>query len=429
MKKVNSAAIQMELIKYLTPKVRSIVTDDFDESLNYLSQYIDLNIEEVPSGTECWTWPIPQKWSLKHAKVKFKDEVILDGNEHALTVAPYSQSFSGSVTREELIKHLRWSDKYPDAFVYEFRYAYNYQMKDWCLSMPLNRVNNLEEGKYEVDISTVLEDGSLKIGESFLQGKNPETIVIISHLCHPGQSNDGVAGVVSALRLFQSLTERSSLKYSYLFLALPETIGSVAYLWKNFEKLNQFKFGICVEMPGVDNPLCLKESHIANSKIDKVARSVFKRRLPDKHKISSFWDAYGNDELVFSDPDINVPMIGVQHHDFPEYHTSRDSIDTIIPERLDETHHIMEEIIDIMEKDYIPVKLFKGPLYLSRFNLYVDIFENFNLHVQIRKIMNKFDSSSSVFEIAEELGLDFYELYDYLELWINAGLLEKRLTT
>ena len=82
-----------------------------------------------------------------------------------------------------------------------------------------------------------------------------------------------------------------------------------------------------------------------------------------------------------------------------------------------------------MEKDYIPVKLFKGPLYLSRFDLYVDIFENFNLHVQIRKIMNKFDSSSSVFEIAEELELDFYELYDYLELWINAGLLEKRLIT
>lgn len=429
MKKIiKSASEQMELIKYLTPKVRSIVTDDLDESLNYLSEFVDLNIQEIPSGTECWTWPIPKKWSLKRAQVKYNNQVILDGTEHPLAVAPYSQSFSGLVTKNELLKHLRWSDKYPDAFVYEFRYAYNYQMNDWCLSMPLSRVVKLEDGEYSVDISTELVDGSLKVGESWLEGQNKDTIILVSHLCHPGQANDGVAGVISALRLFQSLAQRPNLKYSYVLLALPETIGTVAYLWQNMEKLKQFKFGICVEMPGVNNPLCMKESHLANSKIDRVARAVFKRELPDNHKIDGFWNMYGNDELVFADPDFNVPVIGIQHFNFPEYHTSLDSVDTVIPERLDETHQVMEQIIDIMEKDYIPIKLFKGPLYLSRFNLYVDAIENFNLHVQVRRIMNKFNSSSSVFDIAEELELDFYELYNYLELWIKAGLLTKGLS-
>ena len=58
---------------------------------------------------------------------------------------------------------------------------------------------------------------------------------------------------------------------------------------------------------------------------------------PKSQHLHCFWDLA-----------VLLPVV-LQHHDFPEYHTSRDSIETVIPERLDETHHIMEEIIDIME--------------------------------------------------------------------------------
>ena len=45
--------------------------------------------------------------------------------------------------------------------------------------------------------------------------------------------------------------------------------------------------------------------------------------------LRSFRDGYGNDELVFADPDFDIPMIALQHYPFDEYHTSKDDISTV----------------------------------------------------------------------------------------------------
>ena len=99
----------LKIIKDLYMYNRSIITEDFDKALEYIAEIIDLNIIEIPSGTECWTWIIPQKWTINEAIVKDGKEIILNFNDHPLHVAAYSQPFEGYVNKKELLKHLKWS--------------------------------------------------------------------------------------------------------------------------------------------------------------------------------------------------------------------------------------------------------------------------------------------------------------------------------
>ena len=405
---------------------RSLVTDGFDRALEGLQGYVPMSVVAVPSGTDCWTWRVPPKWTVRQAWIKAGDKVVLDDGEHPLAVAPYSEPFEGRASREELIKHLRWSERWPDAFVFEYRYAANYRMRDWCFSLPYERVQALSDDYYDVHIDVELSDGAMKIGEAILPGEREEIVVIMSHLCHPGQANDGLAGMAAAVRVFQELAARPRRKYTYMLLAPPETFGTVAYLWSRGELVERLKYGIFIEMPGVDNPLCLKRSHKDNDRIDRIARHVFREVLGEGNYLEGgFRELYGNDEIVQADPDFDLPMISVQHFDFPEYHTSRDDPSTVKLERLDEAHRVIMGIIDVLEDDYVPERLFKGPAYLSRYGLYVDTHQDPVLHRQVWNIMQRLGTGESVFDMADELRLSFRQLLDYLDGWEQAGLIRR----
>lgn len=62
--------MMMKLINDLWFKRRDIVSDGFDESLDYISRVIPLKIHKIPSGTKCWTWIVPEKWSVKEAYIE-----------------------------------------------------------------------------------------------------------------------------------------------------------------------------------------------------------------------------------------------------------------------------------------------------------------------------------------------------------------------
>ena len=114
---INTAKEEFGLIERLAPLKRTMICDDFDKALGILSQHMPLNIVRVPSGTDCWTWKIPQKWTAISATIHNQDgELVLNADEHPLALAPYSIPFEGRLTRDELINHLRWSDKYPRCF-------------------------------------------------------------------------------------------------------------------------------------------------------------------------------------------------------------------------------------------------------------------------------------------------------------------------
>jgi hypothetical protein len=87
-----------------------------------------------------------------------------------------------------------------------------------------------------VVIRTRFEPGTLKVGEVVVPGGQPESFVLVAHLCHPAMVNDDLTGVVVGLeamrRLLDGFPDRQP-DYTYRLLILPETIGSVAYLSHN----------------------------------------------------------------------------------------------------------------------------------------------------------------------------------------------------
>jgi len=239
----------IKLINQLWFKRRDIVSDGYDESLGYIFQIIPLKIHEIPSGTKCWTWIVPEKWGVKEAYIEDLDgNRILDLKDHPLHVVSYSLPIDKVVTKEELMKHLHTNPKRPGAIPFEFKY---YE-RDWGFCIQHNRLKEFTKDKYGVFIDSKFEKGTLKVGDYTIEGEPNEIIVIVAHLCHPAMVNDDLTGVAVLVDIAKELNERRN-HYTYKFLLVPETIGSVAYLSQNEDVIPKLKCGIFLEMLGNNN--------------------------------------------------------------------------------------------------------------------------------------------------------------------------------
>jgi aminopeptidase-like protein len=158
--------------------------------------------------------------------------------------------------------------------------------------------------------------------------------------------------------------------------------------------------------------------------LERVARHV----IPQKNtnfREGPFGKIVGNDEMVFNGPGINVPTVSISRWPYPEYHTSDDNLSIISEEKLIESKNVIQEIINILENDYTPKRLFKGPVFLSRYGLWVDWRINKKLNEKIEQIMLRFEGDKSVFDISEELGMEFNEVLNYVNKFYEKSLIAK----
>ncbi len=410
----------MQLINDIWFLRRDIISDGFDEALEYISKIIPLKIHQIPTGTKCWTWVVPEKWSVGEAYIEdLQGNRILDVKNHPLHVMSYSLPIDKTVSKEELLEHVHTRIDKPNAIPFDFKY---YQ-KDWGFCMEHNKLETLTQDKYKVFIDSTFQKGNLKVGEYTIAGKTKETIVLVAHLCHPCQVNDDLAGVAVLIDVAKELAKKDNY-YSYKILILPETIGSVAYLSQNEKIIPQLKYGIFLEMLGNDNAFALQLSRQGDTKIDKIARYAMKRTLKDFRE-GAFRKIICNDEMVFNGPGVNIPMISVSRWPYPEYHTSDDSPSIVSQERLEESKNLILEILDILDKDYIPKRTFKGPIFLSGFGLWVDWRVNRALNSNIEQIMLRLEGDKSVFDIASELDMDFDTVREYIDKFFDNKLITK----
>ena len=56
---------------------RSLTGDGNRESLQILSELIDLEINEARFGTKCFDWNVPPEWNIKEAWIKIVKEIKL----------------------------------------------------------------------------------------------------------------------------------------------------------------------------------------------------------------------------------------------------------------------------------------------------------------------------------------------------------------
>jgi aminopeptidase-like protein/aminoglycoside N3'-acetyltransferase len=394
-----------ELISALWKLPRDIVSDGYDTALQALSTQVPMVVHEYPTGTECWTWLIPEKWTCREAWLETLDgRRLLSYEDNPLHVISYSLPIDREVSREELFDHLHTHPELYDAIPFIFKY---YE-RDWGLCSSRELKDSLQDERYRVTIRSDFSYGTLKVGEVTVVGKSDQTFVLCAHLCHPAMVNDDLSGVIVGLTVMQELLKRSNLYYTYRFLILPETIGSVAYLSHQRELIPKMIGGLFLEMLGLENPHALQLSYATDTELDRCLTQVLKRSDPGGW-IGPFRTVVGNDERQFNAPGVRVPMLSLSRvmrkkpgswPYYPEYHSSHDNLELTSISRLVESRNLVLTMIDAVEGNQVPVNRYQGEIFCSRYGLNIDAYTNPEGNRALFDIIFQIDGRRSISEIA-----------------------------
>ena len=327
LKKISEIGIEMhDMMVKLYPICRSITGDGVRKTLDIISEQVPLEKHEIPTGTEVFDWMVPKEWNIKDAYVKKSNgEKIIDFQKSNLHVLNYSVPVHKTVSLSELKDHLFTLPDQPTLIPYRTSYYY----ENWGFCITHKQFLQLQEDEYEVVIDSTLEDGSLSYGEYFIKGESKDEVLLTCYTCHPSMCNDNLSGVVLLTFLAKHL-KNLSLQYSYRFLFIPETIGSIVWLYRNEQNVTKIKHGLvatCVGDPGIST---YKKSRQGNAEIDQTVIEVLKKS-GDDYKITNF-EPLGSDERQFCSPGFNLPVGSLRRTkppNFPEYHTSADNTEFV----------------------------------------------------------------------------------------------------
>jgi aminopeptidase-like protein/aminoglycoside N3'-acetyltransferase len=418
-----------ELISALWRLPRDIVSDGYDIALRALSTQVPMTVHEYPTGTECWTWLVPEKWTCQEAWLETLDgRRLFSYEDNPLHVVSYSLPVDREISRGELLEHLHVHPGLPDAIPFVFKY---YE-RDWGLCCSTRFRDSLQSDRYRVMIRSEFSYGTLKVGEVLVPGKSSETFVLCAHLCHPAMVNDDLSGVVVGLKVIQELLKRQDLRYTYRFLVLPETIGSAAYLSHHAELIPKMIGGLFLEMLGLKNPHALQLSFAGDTEVDRCLSQVLKESNPHGWT-GPFRTVVGNDERQFNAPGVRVPMLSLSRvvqgnkgcwRYFPEYHSSHDTPELASSSRLAESRDLVLKMIDAIEGNQVPVNRYQGEVFCSRYGLNVDVYANPEGNRALFDIIFVIDGTRSVSEIARVCGVSVESALRVVEKLRQLGLIE-----
>jgi len=413
---------------------RTLVSDDMDQTLSIVGAYMPDSshycVENYPSQTDVWTWKVPERYLVHEAYLETEDgQRIVDFKDSPLHIISYSPAVDRLLTWDELVPHLRWSEKRPTAVPWEFKY---YQ-RDWGFCLSKHAFDRLpRRKKYHAVIRSEFEadpERGLRVGVGVVHpdGGPPVTageMIVMAHTCHPAQANDDGSGVVSAIDLARRLSENPlpAGSMSVRFWFGPETIGSVAYLAHHEDLIPNLRGGIFLDSTGNRNSLALQRSRQDVHLLDRVARDVLARHFP-AFREAEFAQLAANDERVVNGPGVNVPCIALTRFPYEEYHTSDDDLGIVHDDLMAEAAQTAEEIVRIYASNYIPRRTFRGPVFLSGYGLGVDSREQGELNRAVENILMCFEGEHSIFDIAEKVGLDYWTVRAYVEKFRLQGLI------
>jgi len=423
----------LPLLEKLYPLNRTLASDGTDEALRIVGEHMpassNYTIETYVPGTPVWTWTVPERYVVHEAYLEAEDGIrVLDFADNPLHIVSYSLPIDKLLSWDELEPHLYTNEKRPWATPWIFKY---YQ-RDWGFCLPKDRFDQLDRNlKYHAVIDSEFRTGAeegFRVSTGVLTSgpltPNPSgELLISSHICHPMQANDDLAGTVTAIEVANRLVENPlpSGSMNVRFWFGPETVGTIAYLAHHEDLIPQMKAGIFVEMTGNRNPIAWHHSRQHTHLIDRITHHVFQNT---DHIEREFAAAPANDERVINGPGVNVPCISINRWPYEEYHTSDDNPDIIHEDMLQGAADVIEEIVRIYATNYIPKRKFRGPVFLSGHGLWVDWQDNWELNRAIEKIMMRFEGEHSIFDIAHEVSLDYWVVRDYVEKFRAKGFVE-----
>jgi aminopeptidase-like protein len=395
------------LITELYPICRSITGNGVRETLQVLKKHISIEVHNVPSGTQVFDWTVPREWNIRDAYVKnSRGERVIDFQVSNLHVVNYSIPVQKRMSLAELRPHLFTLPDYPDWVPYRTSY-YN---ESWGFCLSHKQLMELKDEEYDVCIDSSLEPGFLTYGDYFLPGESSDEVLVSCHVCHPSLANDNLSGIAMALFLAKHLSNVKR-KYSYRFLFIPGTIGSITWLSLNERETSRIKHGLVLASLGAGDKFTYKKSRRGNAEIDQAVLNVL-RHSGSSYDILDF-SPYGYDERQFCSPGFDLPVgcfMRTPNGSFPQYHTSADNLDFVQPSLLAESFAVSLAIVSLLDNNVIYAnqnpkcepQLGKRGLYRAMGGVEGGINE-----LALLWILNLSDGTHSLLDIAERSGYAF----------------------
>jgi aminopeptidase-like protein len=412
------------MVAELYPICRSITGDGVRATLGVVGRQLDLEVHEVPTGTQVLDWTVPREWNVRDAWVAGPDgKRVIDFADSNLHLMSYSVAVRATMGLEELKEHLYTLPEQPDWVPY--RTSYYAERWGFCASQRL--VDSLPQGEYEVCVDTTLADGHLSYGEHLVEGQTSDEVLVSCHICHPSLANDNLSGIAVATRL-AGMLDRARPRYSYRFLFLPGTIGSITWLARNEDHLDRVRHGLVLACLGDPGGFTYKRSRRGDAEVDRAVAHVLERS-GRPHRVVDF-SPYGYDERQFCSPGFDLPvgcLSRSSYASYPEYHTSADDLNLVRPEHLQDSLEACWEIVQVLEGNRRYLNLCpKGEPQLGRRGLYGSIGGRSDAQerqMAMLWVLNLSDSDHSLLDVADRAGLPFGLVAEAASALEGAGLL------
>lgn len=416
-----------KLAQSLWPISRSLTGQGFCDSLDIIKYSLpQLEIKKVPSGTKVFDWVVPKEWFVREAYITTPNgDIICDFNENNIHLVGYSTPTNVKISLEDLQKHLHSLPDQPDAIPYITSYYNEY----WGFCLSHNDRKSLESGEYSVVIDSKLFDGHLTYGELIIPGDSSDEIFLSTYLCHPSLANNELSGPCVTTFIAKKLISLPSRRYTYRIIFIPETIGSIAYLSENIEKMKQsIVAGFNVTCIGDDRAYSYLPSRNGNTISDIVAQHVLKFICPDYIKYD--WSERGSDERQYCAPGVDLPIASImrtKYGEYSEYHTSLDKLGTVVtPSGLEGGFNALWNSIMAIERNVYPICKVLGEPQLGKRGLYPNLStKESNEQVSLMMdVLTWSDGEKSLIDIANICDVPIWELYPIIDSLFKYDLLD-----
>ena len=407
-----------DIAERIFPLNRSLSGNGVRETLKILKEYLpELTIKEIPSGTEVFDWTVPREWNCEEAFIENEvGERVIDYRKCNLHVLGYSLPMDEVLDWEELKKIVYTQPDQEEVVPYVT--SYYAERRGFCMSERQKRKLDEKGGKFHAVIRSSLEDGSLTYADCVIPGESEKEILVSTYVCHPSMANNECSGPALSVMLADWVKQKKR-KYSYRFVFIPETIGSIAYLSMHYKELQEKVLaGFLLSCVGDDRTYSMVETRYGDTLTDRLLKNIL-TDIDPKYCHYTFLSR-GSDERQYNAPGIDLPVCAFcrsKYGEYPEYHTSADNMDLVSPAGFAGSYEVLRRCFEVLEaNEKYQIRVLCEPM-LSKRKMQSSISQKGSYAGVLKKrdFIAYADGRNDLLDIAERIGGSAYDLLPIVE--------------